>query len=53
MAADQEKMTELKEDVMPDIAIDDATPTCRVVGVGAEVSGKQDTCIRPVSLRSP
>ena len=34
-------MTELKEHVMPDIAIDDATPTCRVVGAGAEVSGKQ------------
>lgn len=38
-------MTELKErvmpDIMPDIAIDDATPTCRVVGAGAEVSGKQ------------
>jgi hypothetical protein len=29
-------MTELKEHVMPDIAIDDATPTCRVVGAGAE-----------------
>jgi uncharacterized RmlC-like cupin family protein len=34
-------MTELKEHVMPDIAIDDATPTCRVVVAGAEVSGKQ------------
>ena len=34
-------MTELKEHVMPDIAIDDATPTCRVVGAGAEASGKQ------------
>jgi uncharacterized RmlC-like cupin family protein len=34
-------MTELKEHVMHDIAIDDATPTCRVVGAGAEVSGKQ------------
>ena len=26
---------------MPDIAIDDTTPTCRVVGAGAEASGKQ------------
>src|SRR5260370_3093344 len=34
-------MTELKEHVMPDIAIDDATPTCRVVGAVAEASGKQ------------
>jgi uncharacterized RmlC-like cupin family protein len=33
-------MTELKEHVMPDIAIDDATPTCRVVGAGQN-SGKQ------------
>ena len=32
-------MTELKEHVMPDIAL--VTPTCRVVGAGAEVSGKQ------------
>ena len=39
MAADQKKskMTELKEHVMPDIAIDDATPTCRVVGAGTEI----------------
>jgi uncharacterized RmlC-like cupin family protein len=47
MAADQEKMTELKEHVMPDIAIDDATPTCRVVGVGAEVCGKQGHLYSP------
>ena len=48
MAADQEKkMSELKEHVMPDIAIDDATPTCRVVGVGAEGSGKQGHLYSP------
>src|ERR1700730_12518658 len=40
-------MTELKELVMPDIAIDDATPTCRVVGAGAEVSGKQGHLYTP------
>ena len=40
-------MTELKEHVMPDIAIDDATPTCRVVGAGAEVSGKQGHLYTP------
>src|SRR5260370_30176270 len=34
-------MTELREHVMPNIGIDDATPACRVVGAGAEVSGKQ------------
>jgi uncharacterized RmlC-like cupin family protein len=32
---------------MPDIAIDDATPTCRVVGAGAEVSGKQGHLYTP------
>ena len=49
MAADQKKskMTELKEHVMPDIAIDDATPTCRVVGAGTEVSGKQGHLYTP------
>jgi uncharacterized RmlC-like cupin family protein len=44
-------MTELKEhvmpDIMPDIAIDDATPTCRVVGAGAEASGKQGHLYTP------
>jgi uncharacterized RmlC-like cupin family protein len=40
-------MTELKEQVMPDIAIDDATLTCRVVGAGAEVSGKQGHLYAP------
>jgi uncharacterized RmlC-like cupin family protein len=40
-------MTELKEHVMPDIAIDDATLTCRVVGAGAEVSGKQGHLYAP------
>lgn len=34
-------MTELKEHVMPDIAIDYAPPTCQVVGAGVEVSGRQ------------
>jgi hypothetical protein len=46
-------MTELKEHVMPDIAIDDVTPTCRVVGAGRKSAESRDTCIRPVSLRSP
>jgi uncharacterized RmlC-like cupin family protein len=32
---------------MPDIAIDDATLTCRVVGAGAEVSGKQGHLYAP------
>jgi len=32
---------------MPDIAIDDATPTCQVVGAGAEVSGKQGHLYTP------
>jgi uncharacterized RmlC-like cupin family protein len=40
-------MTELTEHVMPDIAIDDAALTCRVVDAGAEVSGKQGHLYAP------
>ena len=40
-------MTELKEHVMPDIAIDDATPTCQVFGAGPEVCGKQGHLYAP------
>ncbi len=43
-------MTESKEHVMPDIAIDDAAPTCRVVWRGVE---SRDTSVGPVFLRSP
>jgi len=46
-------MTELKEHVMPEIAIDDATPTCRLVGAGAESSGKQGhQCTPGISAQS-
>jgi uncharacterized RmlC-like cupin family protein len=38
---------------MPDIAIDDAMPTCRVVGAGAEVGGKRGhRCTPGISAQS-
>lgn len=38
---------------MPDIAIDDAMPTCRVVGAGAEVGGKRGhQCTPGISAQS-
>jgi uncharacterized RmlC-like cupin family protein len=39
--------------VVPDIAIDDVTPTCQVVGAGAEVRGKQGHLYAPgISVQS-
>ncbi len=43
-------MTESKEHVMPDIAIDDAAPTCRVVWRGGGKQGHQ--CTPGISAQS-
>jgi len=37
---------------MPDIAIDDATPTCRVVARGPEINGKQGQPVYARYLRA-